>query len=417
MTSPKSTSNDGDTKMAPADSNESYMLYQKTYLASIERNQVSISRFILLSLYITHFLIPSGSKYTHKFMNLQYQHDVNLTIKHPSSIYDIGWDDSYIIIHGIILLTFLRSFLMINVFEPFASKFCHIYSRKAKIRFAEQSWQFTYYGYSFLFGLYLFIKSPYYFNLDNVYIGWPHYQLKSEFKLYYLMATSFWLQQIFVLNIEQKRKDHFQMFSHHIITCCLIIGSYYYYFTRIGHLILMIMDSVDTIFSFAKLLKYAGFNFLCDVMFFIFLTSWIVLRHGVYNYLLYHVISRHKILMQESQCIEGVISLRRCWTENIFNVFFGLLGGLQIITCVWMYLIIKVAYKVITGTGAEDVRSDDEDEEEEEEEEVPLVKEDIVVSTDEDDEEDVKEKDNEDNEETTPIEKESSSDGTLDEKY
>ena len=35
------------------------------------------------------------------------------------------------------------------------------------------------------------------------------------------------------------------MFSHHIITCLLIIGSYYYYYFRIGHLILMIMDSVD----------------------------------------------------------------------------------------------------------------------------------------------------------------------------
>ena len=39
----------------------------------------------------------------------------------------------------------------------------------------------------------------------------------------------------------------------------------------------------------------------------------------------------------------------------------GLLGGLQIITCIWMYLILKVAYKVVTGSGAEDVRSDEDD--------------------------------------------------------
>ncbi|KAK7684754.1 hypothetical protein QCA50_011996 [Cerrena zonata] len=36
-------------------------------------------------------------------------------------------------------------------------------------------------------------------------------------------------------------------------------------------------------------------------------------------------------------------------------------SGLQIITIVWMYLIFKIAYKVVTGTGAEDVRSDDEE--------------------------------------------------------
>ena len=45
------------------------------------------------------------------------------------------------------------------------------------------------------------------------------------------------------------------------------------------------------------------------------------------------------------------------------NTVLGLLGGLQIITIVWMYLIAKVAYRVVTGQGAEDVRSDESDEE------------------------------------------------------
>jgi len=41
---------------------------------------------------------------------------------------------------------------------------------------------------------------------------------------------------------------------------------------------------------------------------------------------------------------------------------------LQVLALVWFYMISKVAYKVITGTGAEDTRSDDEDDEEAEEE-------------------------------------------------
>ena len=59
------------------------------------------------------------------------------------------------------------------------------------------------------------------------------------------------------------------MFSHHIITCLLIIGSYYYYYFRIGHLILMIMDSVD-IFGSSKMLKYAGLVMHVMPCFFIF---------------------------------------------------------------------------------------------------------------------------------------------------
>jgi Protein transporter of the TRAM (translocating chain-associating membrane) superfamily, longevity assurance factor len=179
---------------------------------------------------------------------------------------------------------------------------------------------------------------------------------------------SFWFQQVFVLNIEQRRKDHYQMFSHHIITCLLIIGSYHYYFTSIGHLILMIMDSVDILLAAAKMLKYSGFSTACDYMFILFLVSWIILRHGVYNVLFYHTWTKLGISMKDTECLVNP-NAKRCWTQNIINIFLGLLGGLQILTLIWMYLILKVAYKVILGTGAEDVRSDDEDTDVEDEEE------------------------------------------------
>lgn len=48
--------------------------------------------------------------------------------------------------------------------------------------------------------------------------------------------------------------------------------------------------------------------------------------------------------------------------------FVTLLSLLQVITLVWLYMIFRVAYKVVTGTGAEDTRSDDEDEGAEEDE-------------------------------------------------
>ena len=62
-----------------------------------------------------------------------------------------------------------------------------------------------------------------------------------------------------------------------------------------------------------------------------------------------------------------------CFTKNLHMGFFYLLSGLQVLTLVWLYMIGKVAYKVVTGTGAEDTRSDDEDDGEEEEEEHETV--------------------------------------------
>jgi acyl-CoA-dependent ceramide synthase len=64
-------------------------------------------------------------------------------------------------------------------------------------------------------------------------------------KWYILVQYAFWLQQIMVINIEERRKDHWQMFAHHIVTTALIFTSYGYHQTKVANLILCIMDVVD----------------------------------------------------------------------------------------------------------------------------------------------------------------------------
>ena len=78
--------------------------------------------------------------------------------------------------------------------------------------------------------------------------AFPTRSMTGLFKLYYLAQFGFWLQQIMVINIEERRKDHWQMFTHHIITCLLLIGSYGYYQTKVGNVILCLMDVVDLVF-------------------------------------------------------------------------------------------------------------------------------------------------------------------------
>lgn len=329
--------------------------YQESILATIERNQIFGARLLLTVFYFIHILYAPAQPITSKFIHLQYRSGFSNGLP----VYDIGFDDIYFVLNGVVTLTFLRPFLMQWCFGVIASYF-NIHSRKAKVRFAEQGWLLFYYSLSLFYGIYLYYQSPYWLNMDPVYSQWPHNQLTGPFKTYYLISIAFWIQQVVVLNIEEKRKDHFQMFSHHIITCALMFGSYYYYYTRIGHLILMIMDSVDIFLSSAKMLKYAGFSTACDVMFILFLGAWVILRHGLYNYLFFYTYSITDRIWEEGKCVAGVNQIR-CLGPNVIGVFLSLLGGLQILMMVWMYLIIKVAYKVITGTGAEDVRSDEDD--------------------------------------------------------
>jgi len=224
---------------------------------------------------------------------------------------------------------------------------------------------------------------PYWLNLEQLWTDWPVREIRGLFKWYYLAQFAFWLQQIYVINIEERRKDHWQMFAHHIITCILLAASYLYHMMRVGHVILCIMDIIDILLSIAKLLKYLGYSTICDVAFGVFLVAWVIGRHGFYNQVVYSVWqdsiriiepgcypanSSYIPVSYEDDTLWGFFesfsrkSEAMCWTRTIRSAFLFFLVALQIITLAWLYMILRVAWRVVQGVGADDTRSDDEDE-------------------------------------------------------
>jgi acyl-CoA-dependent ceramide synthase len=83
--------------------------------------------------------------------------------------------------------------------------------------------------------------------MKELWTNWPNREIGGLQKWYTLVQYAFWLQQMMVINIEKRRKDYWEMFSHHIITTILIFTSYCYHQTKVGNLILCTMDLVDII--------------------------------------------------------------------------------------------------------------------------------------------------------------------------
>ena len=81
-----------------------------------------------------------------------------------------------------------------------------------------------------------------------MFTDWPTRELPGTTKAYILAQWAFWLQQIIVINIEERRNDHWQMLAHHIVTIVLISTSYALHLTRVANLVLVLMDVVDIFF-------------------------------------------------------------------------------------------------------------------------------------------------------------------------
>lgn len=234
--------------------------------------------------------------------------------------------------------------------------------------------------------------STYWLNLHALWQDWPTREMSGLSKWYYLVQFAFWLQQIAVINIEQRRKDHAQMLTHHFITCTLIFLSYGYHQTKVGNVILCLMDVVDLFLPLAKMLKYLKWRRTCDAAFGVFMVTWLFARHLCYMAVCWSIYShipqdiRYGCYRGGDLNLQGPLPVPQdfdhltqpfrdpvglvCWNGGVTWVFLVLLLALQCVLLVWFGMILRVAYKVLSGQGADDTRSDDEDDEDELEDDV-----------------------------------------------
>jgi len=226
---------------------------------------IAFNLFALL--FLAHVCFPRSRVYTSKFFSFAYANS-------STEKYGLGKEDGFLIFSYITLFTGLRASTMEYILAPFA-KSKGIVERKAITRFSEQAWLLTYYVFFWPIGYvsslclhaaaiialaasageygvvngissqYLYYNSQSYMNLRGLWADWPDREMTGLMKAYMLGQLSFWLQQVLVINIEERRKDHWQMLTHHFVTISLIFCSYCYGHTRVATLILVLMDVVD----------------------------------------------------------------------------------------------------------------------------------------------------------------------------
>lgn len=181
-----------------------------------------------------------------------------------------------------------------------------------------------------------------------------HLSMRSDLRCYYLMYISRYIQGIVSVLVEPKRKDFFAMMLHHVVTVAVIWISYVYGWNRVGVCVMVLLDPADVPLHTAKLFKYtadasrkkskAFWQFLADRLFEVFAVTFFVTRLVLYGYI--------------------------CWSchfeaARYFEYGYGawacvaLLETLLALQVYWFSLIVKVAVKLLSGKGVEDIRSDE----------------------------------------------------------
>ncbi|KAL3450887.1 TLC domain-containing protein [Aspergillus insuetus] len=317
-------------------------------------HQIGLSLGAVALALLAHMCLPTAQGYISAVLLISHYNPA-------TERYGIGRNDAYFLAFCIVLFTGLRA---------------------SFIKFSEQAWLLCYYSVFWTLGLYIYCASKYFLNLREMFTDWPTRELSGLTKFYILGQWAFWLQQLIIVNIEERRKDHWQMVAHHLVTILLIYTSYTLHLTRVANVILVLMDVVDIFFPLAKCLKYAGFSALRDAMFGIFMLSWFLARHVFYCITMWSIFTHmpqeispgcyhlsHGTITGPSPLSQGWAYMLEpfrnptgtiCYSDTIRWGFLGALGFLQLLTIIWFMLIVRVAIRVVKGLGADDIRSDDE---------------------------------------------------------
>ncbi|PFH46172.1 hypothetical protein AMATHDRAFT_8141 [Amanita thiersii Skay4041] len=314
-----------------------------------------------------------------------------------SSYYGTGPLDACLIVTIIAVMAILRDAFRLGLFEPFAHSLLsrRLESRRQQkldsklnghhkingngnghavenpnlqkevrqihrsvLRFAEQGWSFVYYTTQWSYGWYVNRNLPTrLFDPTDLWLNYPHIPLAGPLKFFYLTQTAFYLHQILIINAEARRKDHVQMMTHHVITIILMGLSYYMNFTRVGCLVMILMDWCDIFLPLAKMIRYLGISQLaCDTTFAIFLVSWLITRHVFF---LFVIKSTYYDLPRVQEFIWNP-EVGSYLSTSVWLGFTTLLLALQVLQMIWFWMICRVAWRVVIGKGATDERSDDE---------------------------------------------------------
>ena len=219
-----------------------------------------VSCSLILWVIIIHSLVPSVRSYTRLFYQLPYARG--------NGQYVQGSEDALFVLGWLVLMTAIRATIIECVYEIITR--LRLMSRKASMRFAEQGFLLIYYVTSFSIGMVripslhlcrinpnfrnqnILVHSSYWLDYERLWSTWPSRELSGELKWYFLVQLAFYLQSIFAINLEKRRKDFSQMLLHHCVTSFLMYVAYAYRWTNVGNVILCIMDVVDFLLPVCK---------------------------------------------------------------------------------------------------------------------------------------------------------------------
>ncbi|KAL4883332.1 TLC domain-containing protein [Aspergillus karnatakaensis] len=311
-----------------------------------------------------YYLNPTESNPLHPFIHLSYR-EPTLDSFSGEPLYNKGPKDLLFVLYYGLILFAARDFTRQIIGRTLA----HLLGIKGATveKFTQQLWQGVYFAFISAFGLFVMSKTPmWYFRMPGLFEGFPHKTIIAPFKVFYLLHSGNWIQQAAVtfLGLEKSRSDNFVMSAHHIVTLLAIPTVYLAHMTHFALVLIIPHDISDSLLAFAKCISYTTKNPIISMPYFaLFVGSWIYFRHYIGGITFWTLLTKYGPAITEAYGwqAEG----ERWKAVGLHGAVVGLFGALQVMNAYWLFLILRLVARALSGEVPTDERESDDEEVEE----------------------------------------------------
>jgi len=260
----------------------------------------------------------------------------------------ISWEDLAQIAVWAVIFTLARVYI-----QKYFKGVAHYFEVAEEDKFSESCWKVIYYVIAWTTGLVLAYRLNIFPLTKNCWENWPLIPVEPETRIWYLFQLGFYFHSFYAhFAYEVKRSDFWPLLFHHAVTIWLIYFSFVTDFHRIGILVLLCHDINDITFEIGKTFVYYKKNKIAiNITFVLIMANWVITRLGIYPFMV--------VWSTSVESLEYV-------PKDLFPFYWGFNGCLSFLVCLhvyWFGLMLRMAYRIITGKEKEVVDTRETDQE------------------------------------------------------
>lgn len=231
---------------------------------------------------------------------------------------------------------------------------------KTRKKVAEQMWQLLVHIGMTAWEAYVLSDEPWMARPETAWIPHPFEQVvKPSLKLLYLAQLAVWIYTCYVHRyVDERHKDYFVMYLHHVVTIALVAGSASQQYYRIGLMVLFVHDASDIMVDTLKLVNLLALEgrqgwFASEIAFAINLGTWLYFRLWQFPTVVLH----SAMFYSQSECTGlpygdwiAHPDARHLFPPEVPLWMFtnALLCVLQALHVWWFYLFLRILAKLLT---------------------------------------------------------------------